>query len=158
MKNFFLGSGEKVVDRYQSHLHPEVMAILPEALAKIKSKGRNFLIEEIDFGRIVGESICVATRPGDQIVFVRRSRRFGMTRFVKNRLPEPSSKAVVILKTADGEPGAYVLITAFIGDLSEPEPWDRNATSQSRDFWNTHALVWGSEEVILETETTQCPW
>lgn len=158
MENLFLKSGERVVDRYKSHLHPEVIAILPEALAKTESKGRNFLIEEIDFGRIIGKSICIATRPGDQIVYAKRPKRFGYTRFVKNRQPEPTSKVVIILKTADGEPGVYVLITAFIGEKPEPEPWDRNATLQSRHFWNTHALVWGYEEVISGTETTQCPW
>lgn len=155
MKNF-LGSGEDVVDRYRPHLHQDAVLILPEALQKISASGRNFIIEEVNFDRIVGESICVATRPGDQIVYAKRPNRWGLTRFVRNRTPEPSSSVVVILKKA--EDNNYILITAFIGAMAPPEPWDRNATSESREFWNTHALVWGREEIIPGTESSECPW
>ena len=156
----FLGSGEGIVDRYRSHLHEEVLQILPEALQMIKSEGRGFIREELEMGKIVGKTICVATGPSDQILYAKRPKRFGHTRLVKGRHSEPTSKVVVILKTADGDEdkGKYVLITAFIGELAEPEPWDRNATPNSRNFWNTHALVWGSEEIISGTETTRCPW
>jgi hypothetical protein len=156
MKNF-LSSQEEVVDRYRSHLHEDVVSVLPEALQKISANGRNFIIEEVKFDRIVGESICVATRLGDQIVYAKRPKRWGLTRFVRNRKPEQSSSVVVILKKAE-EGNFFILITAFIGSIAEPEPWDRNATSTSRDFWNTHALVWGYEEVIPGTETSRCPW
>lgn len=156
MKNF-LGSGEEVVDRYRPHLHQDAVSVLPEALQKINASGRNFIIEEVKFDRIVGETICVATRPGDQIIYAKRPKRWGHTRFVRNRKPEQSSSVVVILKKAE-EDDFYILITAFVGKIADPEPWDRNATSTSRDFWNTHALVWGYEEVLLDTETTECPW
>lgn len=158
-----LKSGEAVVDRYNSHLHESVMPLLPEAFARVESAGRKFLVCELDFGRVVGESNCVATGPGDEIVFAKRPKRLGLTRFVKNRQAEPTSFAVVILKTADGEPGAYALVTAFIGQLAEKEPWDKNIQNanerqRSLAFWNSHALVWGCEEVISGTETAACPW
>lgn len=152
-----LGSGEEVFDRHNSHAHGEVASLLPEALAAIESHGRKFFIHEHDFGRVVGETICVPTRPSDEIVFAKRPKRFGHSRFVKNRQPEPCTKAVVILKRDDYE-DYYVLITAFVGHRPEPEPWDRNATARSSEFWATHALVWGAEEVIPGTETTVCPW
>lgn len=154
-----LASGETVVDRHQSHLHPGVALLLPEALARVHSAGREFLVEEVDFGRLVGETVCVPTGPGDQIVFVKRPRRFGHSRFVMNREPEPCPSVVLILKAADGQgDGDYVLVTAFVGHRPEPEPWDRNATAQSRAFWGSHALVWGSEPTIPGTETDRCPW
>jgi len=153
-----LRSGEPVVDRYNSHLHPSVAAVLPAALARVDSNGRSFLIEEVDSGRPIGETTCLPTGPGDEIVYARRPKRSGLTRFVKGRVPEPCSSVVIILKTADGELGAYVLLTAFIGHKPEPEPWDRNATANSRSFWRTHALVWGSEPVIPGTEISECPW
>jgi len=155
-----LKSGEVVVDRYNSHFHSNVLKILPEALEKIETEGRNFFVEEVQMGRIVGESTCVATDASDQVVYAQRPKRFGLTRFVKNRQPEACSSVVVVLKTADGEIdwGKYVLITAFIGQKSEPEPWDKNATSKSKKFWDEHALVWGSEEIVFGTETTACPW
>lgn len=155
-----LKSGEDVVDRFNSHLHVDVNAILPEALEKIESQGRSFIVEEIQMGRIIGKTTCVVTKPDDQIIYAKRPKRFGYTRFVKNRQPEICSSVVVILKTADGEMdrGKYVLITAFVGGKSEPEPWDRNATNNSKKFWDEHALVWGSEPIIEGTEIATCPW
>lgn len=150
-----LKSGERVVDRHASHLHATVENLLPEALGRIDAQGRDFLVEEIDFGRLVGETTCVASGPDDVVVYAKRPRRFGLSRFVKNRRPEPCNTVVVILKAGDC---GYVLITAFVGRRPEPEPWDRNATPRSKEFWSSHALVWGSEPTIAGTETTKCPW
>lgn len=149
-----LDSGEEVVDRPRSHLHPGVGELLPEALSKISANGRSFLIEEVDFGRPIGEKMCVVTGPDDEIVFAQRPHRFGLTRFVKNRRPEPCTSVVVILKKAE-DADYYVLITAFIGHRPEPEPWDRNATAASFAFWDQHALVWGSEPVVAGTARTE---
>lgn len=152
-----LASGEAVVDRHHSHLHGDVLSLLPEALAEVNSLGRKFLIHEHDFGRVVGETVCVPTGPGDEIVYAKRPKRFGHSRFVKNRNPEPCNAVTVILKRDDLE-DYYVLITAFVGHRPEPEPWDRNANGNSHAFWNSHALVWGCEDIIPGTETTVCPW
>jgi hypothetical protein len=151
-----LKSGETVVDRHQSHLHPGVEQLLTDALGRIESAGRGFLVEEVEFGRIIGETTCVTTGLGDDVVYAKRPKRFGLSRFVKNRSPESCSSIVVILKA--GDCGEYVLITAFVGHRPEPEPWDRNATANSRAFWDSHALVWGSEPTIPGTETSRCPW
>lgn len=155
--NLRLSSGEAVVDRHSSHLHPGVEQLLPEALSRIESFERQFLVEEVDFGRPVGETICVTTVAGDEIVYAQRPKRFGLSRFVKNRVPEPSSVVTVILKRDDRE-GVYVLITAFVGSAAPPEPWDRNATEESVVFWSSHALIWGVEPTIPGTETRECPW
>ena len=155
-----LKSGEVVVNRYRNHAHDGLVRLLPEALAQIESGGRQFFIEEVDFSRPIGETICVVTGSSDEIVYAKRPKRFGHTRFVKDRVPEPCNTVVAILKAADGEEdaGSYVLITAFVGQRPEPEPWDRNATANSVAFWTSHALIWGHEEVIPGTVTTVCPW
>lgn len=167
INNWRLRSGEVVVDRKNSHLQKEVEACLVEALAKIDSFGREFLEEEIKLGRIVGKTICVATTPSDEIIFAQRSKRQGLTRFVKNRQPEDCSSVVVILKKAV-ECNTYLLVTAFIGKISEPEPRDKKYFSQQKDFqkaeerssqfWSSHALIWNSNEIISGTETKVCPW
>ncbi len=158
MAEWKLKSGERVVDRHRSHLHEDVERLLPEALGRIESAGRQFFVDEVDFGHLIGETTCVVTTSSDVIVYAKRSGRKGLSRFVKNRKPEPCPSLVVILMKATDEPGLYVLITAFIGRKPEPEPWDRSATAASVTFWNTHALVWGSEPTISGTETTDCPW
>jgi len=164
-----LRSGEAVVDRFRSHAAThELNGLLTDALARVSSGGRRFLVEVVDFGRPIGESICVATGPGDEIVFAARPGRRGLTRFVKNRKPAPCSSVVVILKRDDADPRLFVLVTAFIGGQPQPEPWDRNAFARAenpreaevaaRSYWSSHALVWGCEETIPGTETTRCPW
>ena len=153
-----LKSGEAVVNRYRPHSHNGIELLLPEALSRVESLGRDFFVEEVVFDHVIGETTCVTTGADDVVVFAKRPNRFGLTRFVKNRQPEPCSSVVVILKTADNQADAYVLVTAFVGHRPEPEPWDRNATANSRTFWNSHALIWGCEPIISGTETTECPW
>ena len=156
-------NGYAVFDRFNTHVKDSVRPILERALAQVDTKDLDFVVEEVDMGEIVGESTCVETTHADlpHIVYAKRPKRFGYTRFVKNRKPETSQYVVVILKkkeTPQSDDPVYVLITAFIGRKAQPEPWDRAATSQSREFWDTHALVWGSEPVDETTVTTVCPW
>jgi hypothetical protein len=155
-----LGSGEVVIDRPDSHVatHPSVLPLLSEALSRIYSEGRDNIVEEVDLGRVVGETICVETRDGDDIVYAQRPNRFGLTRFVKNRQPEPCSVVTVCLNKAENN-GHFILATAYVGHRTPAEPWDTEwASEQSVPFWNTHALIWDKEAIMHGTETNQCPW
>lgn len=155
-----IGSGEVVIDRPDSHVatHPTVLPILGDALARIHSDGSEYIIKEVNFDQVIGEMICVETREGDEIVFAQRPNRAGLTRFVKNREAEPCSVVTVCLKK-DWQKNCYVLLTAFVGNRAPVEPWDtRWATEESFIFWNSHALVWGKEEIIPGTETEKCSW
>jgi hypothetical protein len=157
-----LASGEPVIDRKESHVasHKAVQPLLAETLSRVDTRGRAEFCEEINFGRIMGETICVTTTSdgeGDEIVYAKRPGRRGLTRFVKNRQPEPTGSVTACFKGTTG--GAYLIMTAFIGSRAPAEPWDRRwATAESRTFWSSHALVWGKEETIPGTETTICPW
>jgi hypothetical protein len=95
------------------------------------------------------------TTDEDSIVYAQRVGRDGLTRFVKNRAPEPCSLVMMVLKKAR-EADTYVLLTAFIGPRAEPEPWHPTATEASVVFWNNHALVWDEgEEVVPGTVSPQ---
>jgi len=63
-----LASGEPVFDRPDSHLHGGTVELLPEALATVSAKARDFIVATVEFGRILGERTCVATHPGDEII------------------------------------------------------------------------------------------
>jgi len=159
-RHWLLGSGEEVIDRPNSHVatHPTVLPLLGDALFRIYTSGREDFVEEVDFGQVVGETICVKTREGDEIVFAQRPNRKGLTRFVKNRQPEPCSAVTICLMRAKKD-SYFVLQTAFVGHRAPAEPWDTEwATEKSLPFWNSHALVWGKEEIVAGTETDQCPW
>ena len=151
-----LGSGEQVVDRADSHIHSGVQPFLAAAFASINSQGHGFIAEDVDFGINIGQIICVETQPGDGIVFAQRVGRAGLSRFVRNRQPEPTSYVAVVLKQIPD--GSYELRSAYLGQLSQPEPWDKYATKESLEFWLKHALCWGYEQIIAGTETTLCPW
>ena len=147
--------GKRVRDRHNSHLHIDVLPVLEKAIQKIDSKDRQFLKEQVTFPEFVGTTICVKTTEKDKILFAQRKGRLGKTRFVIDRDPEPCNSVVVILKKIEAkedELGAeYVIITAFVGDTSEPEPWDKFATSKSAVFWAEHALVFGHDEIVVDT-------
>ena len=140
-----LQTGEDVVDRKVSHIHLGARELLPAALAQVEG-GLDFIVQAVQFGRVIGQKACVATGPGDRIVFATRVGRAGPTRFVLGRKSEDCTTLTVVLKRR--EEGGYVLLTAFVGTPAGREPWDPLATAEDRDFWSSHALVWGSEPVV----------
>ncbi len=157
-----LRSGEIVKDRLQSFLRKDVKPFLAEALAKIDAIDRYYIHLKIDMGREIGHSICVETTESDEIIFAQRTNRKGITRFVKNRNPIPSSTIVVILKRAQGEEGEddfYIMTTAYIGNTAPHEPWDAKATEDSLPFWSTHALIFEESipDIVPGTETIAMP-
>lgn len=153
-----LASGEVVVDREISHIHGEIEALLQEALARVCSRNQGLIVEEVDFGKVIGVTTRVLTLPDDQILFAIRPGRQGYSRFVVGRQPEPCSALTVVLKKSVDVEDIYILSTAYVGTPAEPEPWDLKATPQSLPFWQTHALLWGSESIIPGTDTDQCQW
>lgn len=146
-----LQSGEVVRDRSNSHVSAEVFPVLSTALARVEGGGRNIIKEVVKFDKTVGYMVCVRTNASDGIVFAQREGRRGLSRFALDRVPEPTDTLTVVLKrTATGE---YVVITAFFGADSEPEPWDEYATAASLKFWEDHALVLGSAPIVPGTAT-----
>lgn len=154
-----LKSGEPVVDRHRSKYHPSVFKILPKVLLEVSSNNRTFIKEVVDMGEIVGNTICVETNSEDEIFYAQRYNRKGLTRFVQNRKPIPSSKVCVILMLDDVDKKDFILITAFVGESAPAEPWDKNATENSRPFWDTHALIMDNTyDLVPGTATDICPW
>lgn len=159
---WYLGSGEEVRDREDaSHIHAGVDDLIPEALEQLSSTdfypGESPRIKRVvDLGRVIGESSLVPTGPDDEIVFAQRPNRDGLTRFVKNRTPRACSNLTVVLRRE--EAGYYTLLTAFVGDRSELEPWHLDADETARNFWRQYALVWGQEPIIEGAETSVSPY
>ncbi len=149
-----------VSDRIPSHLRSEDVFSVLAALHQVEPAGRNFIEQEIIFPGVVGVSRCVETSQSDCIVFAQRQNRKGLTRFVKNRDPEPCSSVFVVLKRERQH--RFVLITGFIGRKPTPEPWDARAFSYSKNptaarrvsenFWNNHALIYDRSEIIPGSE------
>ncbi len=151
-----LRSGEVVQDRAQSHLHAGVIELLPEVLSSTDSRGKANFVREFRFNRVVGINNRVKTGANDEIVFAQRVGRTGLSRFVKNRQPEPTRYVTVVLNRRAS--GVYEVLTAYIGSAAPREPWDPRADREvSARFWASEALLWGSEPVVDGTETTNMP-
>lgn len=145
-----------VVNRHNSHLHQNVAGVIKEVLLKVDTNNLDFLDCAIQFPKTIGLSSCVKTTPDDCIVFAKRPFHNGYTRFVLDRDLEPTSTVVVVLKKI--KPNQYVLITAYIGEKADYEPWDTRATPKSTEFWQEHALVYGVEEICRGTATVVPQW
>ena len=70
-----LASREIVVDREPSHVKPCDFEVIVRALARVKSNGRQFIEEEVQFPGEIGSTTCVETGGGDDIVFAQRKNR-----------------------------------------------------------------------------------
>lgn len=145
--NLVLGSNEPVIVTKKSHIHQGIQPVLQAALSQIHANA-DFIKQTIEFPNTIGNTHCVKTTKDDVVYLKRRQGRKGLSRMVAKRQPEPSNKLTICLaKNLNG----YYLITAFIGDSPEPEPWDENAFTRYNDynqakatsiaFWLTHALI-----------------
>ena len=153
-----LRSGESVYDRPKSHLAPEVLAVLAEALQSVDSlAGRDFIEATVGLGRIVGKTICVETGPESEIIFAQRPGRRGMTRFVKGAEPVDTELVSVVLKKCTPPAEGYFVVTALFGPKSRHEPWDHNATDEAVPYWQKHALAWMSCPYEVGSEVRECP-
>lgn len=165
MKKEFIGKTKNDCDVYVdmegSHAATHI-ADTPQLLDLVKEIIKDVVPDdeyarfETDMGRTIGNSDLVETEEGDDVVYAKRPNRDTYSRFVKNKKPVPTSWVVVELrKVGDCE---YELFTAFIGRFTPSFPGGPHETPDSKPFWSKHALAWGTQEVIPETETAECPW
>jgi len=104
----------------------------------------------------VGLTDLVPTNDSDEIVYAKRLNRDNYTRFVANRTAVPTNFVTIVLRR-DAE-DSYKLWSAWVGQKTPQFPGDENETPESRPFWRAHALVWGNQEVQLNTDRKDWPW
>lgn len=136
--------------------NPKLRRVVEEALPGLVLEGE-WALFHTDMGRIIGLTDEVMTDASDEIVFAKRLNRDSYTSFTKSRLSQPSSLLATAFRKRPDD--GYELVSAWIGSASSPPfPGEQEETPESRPYWNTHALVWGSQAVQSGTETTVCPW
>jgi hypothetical protein len=117
----------------------------------------NRLLFETVFDSIIGTTDLVANDPDDEIVYAKRLNRDTYTSFNKSQAPQPCRIVTIALTKLDDS--NYELASAWIGTSdSPPFPGDENETEESKPYWTTHSLVWGTQAVQPGTITMQCPW
>ena len=139
---------------------PQLKELVAEAISSMNLVGQE-VATHVDMARIVGTCDVVNVDNSDEIVYgVRKNRNDdGLVPFTKSRKGESSPYvAMHLIPQVDD---TYILSSAWIGtfeDDDEPFPQSPNATGRSVNFWNKHAFVYGSQEIMAGTETTSCPW
>ena len=151
-----LSTGEPVYDRYRSHLDNGLREIIREVLLSIGSSDRRTIEEEVEFNRVIGRSNLVETTEDDDIVYAKRVNRKNYSRLVKLKVgPECSTSYVKLIR--DKKADAYILVTAFIGAKTPPEPIPDSDNQKLKKFWSTHALSYESVSIQHGTETKAVP-
>lgn len=151
-----LASGQRVVDRHNSHLHTGVKPLIDKAASQVSMSSQDHLEVTIDFAGPVGLNNVVGTNDDDFVFYAQRPGRKGLSRFVMGRRPEVTNQVTLVLHKAQEE-NTYILLTAWVGPKAPREPWDQFATPDSRGWWNTHAFT-TREPHDHSTLTETCPW
>lgn len=144
------GSFVEVTEKSTQHLeaHPEVASILVAAINLAVIGDRPFAEIEVDMGRVIGRKNLVAMTacsPHANAEFAIRKGRSLPSRVVTGVTEgDETSSVVIIVKWA--RPGHYVLITSWIGNLAQKEPWDNNIHGEAHfgrclQFWCANALI-----------------
>ena len=143
----------------QTHLiqHPLLLDAVKKAIPTIEGDDDIIRIQ-VNAGEIIGTTDLVETSPDDEIVYAKRVARDIYSRFVKNKQPIPTSTITIDIRKETSSAPSYYLYTTFIGGVTPSFPGGEFLPQQSVEFWSTHALVWGTQEIIAGTETTVCPW
>lgn len=117
------------------------------------------IAKDVDMSRIIGNSDIVEVSYDDEIIFAMRKNREdqGYVPFTKSRASQPTSYVSIYLVRQSED--SYELSSAWFGRFESPMfPQMDNATEESIPYWNSHAFVWGIQEIIPGTERSDCPW
>jgi len=127
-----------------SHIHIDLDSYLPALIENISNNVEDNIEIEHEYPHVIGKSQCVRTDNSDTIMYGKRKGRKGYSRFVLNRQPEDCKSVFAIFKKNEN---GYLIITIFIGKKAGREPWDPNATSSDKVFWENHALILNMETI-----------
>ena len=107
-------------------------------------------------GRDIGTTDIVATNDKDTIYYAQPLKSDVFSRFAKNRYPQTSSMLTVIVeRDSDGN---YEVSDAWIGNSHPAFPGDKNETTASRGYWQTHALVQDAQVIQSKSLTKTWPY
>ncbi|KKW43001.1 MAG: hypothetical protein UY92_C0001G0015 [Candidatus Magasanikbacteria bacterium GW2011_GWA2_56_11] len=141
------GTGINLNAQTLQHLeaHPDAAALLEEAIGKITIGEREFVLEEVDMGRIVARSSLVdapAIASDQPTAFACRKGRDIASRVLVGAVKPDTNLFTVIAGKQDD--GSWLLYSGFPGPLAPREPHDPNLKGNATElaFWCEHALVW----------------
>ncbi len=168
--------GEKEVEFYLRdgiQLERRLLAYLPYCLDYIRiPAGRRHFVTNIDLQQIVGRHIgyclLVDTGEDDEIVFGKRDKKSGVTRYVVGRQPDLTHFLWLSLVEDDhSKTGGYVLRNAAFGkrppvtpDITSPayQSLDDGEKQAAINFWKTHAYILPPKPLVLKLASAPSQW
>ncbi len=134
---------------------PYVIGLIKELMNMKELSGARIIIEH-DMGRNIGTTDIVSTNGNDTIYYAQPIKSDAFSRFAKNRYPQPSNKLTVIIEQdADGN---YEVRDTWIGPYCPAFPGDEHETAESKEYWQTHALVHNAQLIQSKSITKDCPY
>lgn len=128
--------------------------LIREALSRIGSKGHSGQ-HVVEFNRMIGFNNLVEVYPNEEFYELIRGNRPYASRFVRNRLPEPTDKLCIVWQRVNSN--FIRIITAYFTHSNQPgcpdEPgnilrkiakgvrYNQKQLQEAYDFWSTHAFV-----------------
>lgn len=115
---------------------------------------RTWVSKKLD--KPTGNCDVIETTDTDSICYAQLLRSDVYVRFVKKRQLKLSTYlSIELFATPDG---AYEIRQIVVGEPLPPVPGEPTADAAGREFWDTHALLWGDWPVKGKTMTKVCPW
>lgn len=134
---------------------PYVINLIKEVLATVTLSGATVSLEQ-DMGRVIGNTDIVDTTDRDTIFYAKPIKKGVFSCYAKNRYPIPSNSLSILLqRDADNN---YEVTNTWIGPMCPAFPGDAKAVANSRQYWQTHALVQDSQLIQSKTITKTCPY
>lgn len=140
-------NGKKLLITEHSHVHGKILPFIDRAISQLEPNS-GFIKETIQFDKPIGVTHCVKVSESDEIYYEVRGNRKQPSKMVRNRQPEPSNLLTLVICQQNK---SYKLLTAYVGEQAEAEPWDENAFSRTEcpqtarekaiSFWEQHALI-----------------
>lgn len=135
--------------------NPRLLGLVATAVNALALSGKTVTISH-DMGHNIGYSEILKTQEKDTIFYAQTSKLPVYTRFVKLREAEKSS--TITLQLHVDEVGDYQLTNVWIGADYPPKPSTEISSSQSKDYWKSHAIVFNGQSLLASTITKVCPY
>lgn len=134
---------------------PYLLVLAKEVLQQTAFKDQ-FVRMEFDMKRPIGYDFVVPTTKKDIIFYAKLLRDDVYSRFVKHSKALPVQSLVIIMDR--NETGEYELQDVWVGHLSLPRPGSKEESSESKPYWDSHAIVADGQAVQSNTITKTRPY
>lgn len=136
------------------HIHLDLDKFMPDIIERIHDTDEDFVEIEYDYIENIGFSSCVEINENDNIIYAKRTGRNNHTKFVLNRSKELCNSLFAVFKNTEF---GYLILTIYIGKKAGREPWDKFATAADNKFWENHALIFDSNDIVKGSIELKCP-